>query len=176
MNNWKYFNEAEFVFEGSDFHSKVVYKGVSLGSVKMLGRIHDYFESYAIENNIEDNEQNFAEYCNNNQDLIREIFEIEINQRGLMSMRNPQRIDELMRLLTEIWKMYPDLRFNQLIDSLQYQYQGGAYLKKVYQKQANWDSYDLVEVSYPDLFYVEDGDFIKFLKEYLDNQKQGSVE
>ena len=91
-------------------------------------------------------------------------------------MRNPQRIDELMRLLTEIWKMYPDLRFNQLIDSLQYQYQGGAYLKKVYQKQANWDSYDLVEVSYPDLFYVEDGDFIKFLKEYLDNQKQGSVE
>ena len=79
MNNWKYFNEAEFVFEGSDFHSKVVYKGVSLGSVKMLGRIHDYFESYAIENNIEDNEQNFAEYCNNNQDLIREIFEIEIN-------------------------------------------------------------------------------------------------
>ena len=91
-------------------------------------------------------------------------------------MRNPKRIDEMMGLLTEIWKMYPDLRFNQLIDSLQYQYQNGAYLQKAYKKEANWDSYDLVEVSYPDLFYVEDGDFIKFLKEYLDNQKQGSVE
>lgn len=84
MTNWKYFNEAGFIFEGSLFHSKLVYKGVTLGTVDMMGRIHDYFEDYAIENGIEDKEENFAEYCQNNQDLIKELFEIEVNNKEMV--------------------------------------------------------------------------------------------
>ena len=82
-------------------------------------------------------------------------------------MRDPKRIDELMSLLTELWKKHPDTRFNQLLDSLQYMYQDGMYVQRAFKKEANWNSYELVEVSYPDLFYVEDEDFIKFLKQSL---------
>ena len=83
-------------------------------------------------------------------------------------MRDPKRIDELMSLLTELWKKHPDTRFNQLLDSLQYKYQDGRYVKRAIRKDEGWHSYEEVEVSYPDLFYVEDEDFIKYLKQCLD--------
>lgn len=37
-------------------------------------------------------------------------------------MRNPERIEELLELIKEIWCKNPDLRFNQLIYNLQYDY------------------------------------------------------
>ena len=86
-------------------------------------------------------------------------------------MRDPKRIDELMSLLTELWKKHPDTRFNQLIESLQYQYQEGRYVQSVFKKEKTMYLDKLVEaefeVSYPDLFYVEDDDFIKYLRQCL---------
>lgn len=79
-------------------------------------------------------------------------------------MRDPKRIDEMMSLLTEIWKSYPDMRFNQLINSLQYEYKNGKFIQKAFKDEVGWGT---KIVSYPDLFYVEDDDFIEFLKEYL---------
>ena len=87
-------------------------------------------------------------------------------------MRDPKRIDELMSLLTELWKKHPDTRFNQLLDSLQYQYQDGNYVKRAFKKEKIMYLDEEVEaeyeVSYPDLFYVEDENFIKYLKQCLD--------
>lgn len=33
-------------------------------------------------------------------------------------MRDPQRIDRIINKLRDYWKIYPDLRFNQLIDNI----------------------------------------------------------
>ena len=87
-------------------------------------------------------------------------------------MRDPKRIDELMSLLAELWKKHPDTRFNQLLDALQYQYQDGNYVQRAFKKEKTMYLDTVVEgefeVSYPDLFYVEDEDFIKYLKQCLD--------
>lgn len=79
-------------------------------------------------------------------------------------MRDVTRIRTIMTLITEIWVVYPDLRFNQLIHHLQTEYDNGAYIKKAYVVEVGWGG---VDVSYPDLFNVEDDKFEKFLIEYL---------
>ena len=33
-------------------------------------------------------------------------------------MRNPERIDRYMNLLTQVWKEFPDLRFGQLLANM----------------------------------------------------------
>lgn len=79
-------------------------------------------------------------------------------------MRDPKRIERIMELIEVIWVNNPDLRYNQLLNSLQHEYQNGAYIKKAYIDERGWGS---VEVSYPDLFYVEDDKFEEFLNEYV---------
>lgn len=59
-----------------------------------------------------------------------------------------------------IWKKQPDVRFNQLISNLQYEYEDGKYLEKVFREEVGWG---IVELTYPDLFNVEDDDFYDFL-------------
>ena len=83
-------------------------------------------------------------------------------------MRDPKRIDEIMSVITEIWKLYPDTRFNQLLDTI----------KNEYANKVNWrvkhrvwylDEYDNEQSKVlNDLFYVEDDEFLKFLKQYRD--------
>lgn len=76
-------------------------------------------------------------------------------------MRDPKRIKELLILIQLIWVKNPDIRFNQLIHNLQCEYRGGEYVRKAYVDEIGWGT---VDVSYPDLFNVEDDDFIDFLK------------
>ena len=42
-------------------------------------------------------------------------------------MRDPKRIDEVVRLVRDIWKRYPDMRFIQLLDSIKGSMVGGGY-------------------------------------------------
>ena len=58
-------------------------------------------------------------------------------------MRNPQRIDSFCEQLKVAWKKLPDWRFFQLVENFM--------------------------SAYGDPFYVEDGDAIKKLTEYVDN-------
>jgi len=52
-------------------------------------------------------------------------------------MRNPERIDEILKLISEIWHKNPDLRLCQLIGNC-------------------WDDHELRDSSYDDSYYVED--------------------
>lgn len=65
-------------------------------------------------------------------------------------MREPERIDRMLDLVRELWKRYPDLRFNQLMDSLTREF-----------RQENDDA---------DLFYLEDDLFEKFLQTKISNK------
>lgn len=65
-------------------------------------------------------------------------------------MREPERIDRMLDLVRELWKRYPDLRFNQLMDSLTREF-----------SQVNDDA---------DLFYLEDDLFEKFLQTKISNK------
>lgn len=77
-------------------------------------------------------------------------------------MRDPQRISELLALIQELWEKDADLRFNQLIYNLQYEY------------AKTHDNYGLVEQKVDkevtktafDFFYLEDDDFIEFLASF----------
>lgn len=57
-------------------------------------------------------------------------------------MRDPERIDEVLQVLSDAWHTVPDLRLGQLICNLQ-----------------------LAENN--DLFYVEDDKFIELLEKYF---------
>lgn len=60
-------------------------------------------------------------------------------------MRDPKRIEELLKLIKKIWKNYPDLRLCQLI--------GNVYGPE-------------------DLYHKEDDDLKKRLEEYYDISKE----
>lgn len=74
-------------------------------------------------------------------------------------MRNPKRIKDMMSLLTEIWEMHPDVRFNQLITHLQNEYGDQESLKRMTKDKF----IDLIDA---DMFYVEDDKFLEFLQNY----------
>lgn len=75
-------------------------------------------------------------------------------------MREKDRIERIIYLISEIWKKNQDVRFNQLIRSLQIEYENGKYVKTACVDVPGWGTED---VSYPDLFYVEDDKFEVFL-------------
>lgn len=54
-------------------------------------------------------------------------------------MRDPNRIDDILKRLEKVWKKYPDLRISQLIVN-------------VYSSDLN--------------YYIEDEDFIENIEEY----------
>lgn len=85
-------------------------------------------------------------------------------------MRDPNRIDEMMSVLTEIWKNYPDMRFNQLLDAIQNEY-GNRVDWKTKKKVYYLDDYtsEMMSTFKTDLFYLEDDKFLEFLKEYMSN-------
>ena len=79
-------------------------------------------------------------------------------------MREFERIDRMITLIKKIWENHQDLRFNQLIDYLQRKYKDGAYVKRGY---VDTSPYETMEISYPNLFNVEDDKFEEFLIDYL---------
>lgn len=58
-------------------------------------------------------------------------------------MRDPDRINDVLTVLKECWKKYPDWRLGQLFCNLQ-------------------------RATGTDLFYIEDNKMIKLLKEYFE--------
>jgi uncharacterized protein YihD (DUF1040 family) len=85
-------------------------------------------------------------------------------------MRNPQRIYEVMALITLIWEKCPDIRFNQLVNSLQMDFtlENPKYIREYWSKDESI-SYLTTYVQHrqPDLFSLEDEVFIEFLKTKL---------
>lgn len=72
-----------------------------------------------------------------------------------------------MDLLQEVWESNPDMRFFQLIDSIQYEYssRNNEFGKRVgFERDSK--KYK-VPISYIDLFYLEDTNFEEFLQEYI---------
>lgn len=65
-------------------------------------------------------------------------------------MRDPSRIGCIMNLLKEWWTTYPDLRFGQVMEALNFR---------------------MGEVTNTDPFYVEDDKLEEILKEMLKNAK-----
>lgn len=84
-------------------------------------------------------------------------------------MREFERIERIMALLKEFWSRYPELRFNQLIDSLQWEYVNTVNNKylETYHTINHLDGkikgFTFDEVKIPELFYLEDDQFEKFL-------------
>lgn len=79
-------------------------------------------------------------------------------------MREFERIDRIVTLIKKIWENHQDLRFNQLINHLQRKYKDGAYIEKGY---IDIGKHEVMEISYPNLFNVEDDKFEEFLMDYL---------
>lgn len=61
-------------------------------------------------------------------------------------MRDPKRIDEIMNVLTDIWKDNSDFRFGQLMSNV---------LGEISQKNSLYD-----------IFFPEDDKWLKWLQEY----------
>lgn len=85
--------------------------------------------------------------------------------------RDPERIGRVMSLLQEIWESNPDMRFFQLIDSIQHEYscrndgvgkRGGFELDSKGYKMS---------ISHIDLFYLEDNDFEEFLRAFISEKR-----
>jgi len=75
-------------------------------------------------------------------------------------MRDPNRIEELLDLINQIWMKDPDLRFNQLIYILQ---SGYSNHNNGVGKVTGRESDGFSPVGY-DLFNLEDDAFIEYLR------------
>ncbi|MGK4040859.1 hypothetical protein AB0Y20_01060 [Heyndrickxia oleronia] len=86
-------------------------------------------------------------------------------------MREPERIERIIKLITEIWNEQPDTRLMQLMSNLSWEYSkrnNDAYKEYSYSK---WEDdtttifmKDIVNV---DCFHLEDDKLEEFLKLYL---------
>lgn len=87
-------------------------------------------------------------------------------------MRNPTRISYTIDLIKQIWTLQSDLRFNQLISILQFEFceRNQKWFKEYYEKDY-WISGMIMEK--PDLFHLEDMEFCVFLEEYLLKLQEG---
>lgn len=74
---WKYFEEAEFIWNGYWNDPQLKYNGKIYNSHIIEDTLWERFNEEAKEEGIELNEENFTVYCKDNQDDIRELFEIE---------------------------------------------------------------------------------------------------
>ncbi len=80
-------------------------------------------------------------------------------------MREPERIERIIKKLQNLWNKYPDLRFLQLIYTLQVKYsQSHNNLGLVGDAINGPTAYDH--------FYLEDTDFERFLDEII---KKGKI-
>ena len=78
-------------------------------------------------------------------------------------MRPPERIDDILDLIGEIWKKSPDMRFMQLLYVLQRECSNSRDgFGEVKEKQA--DGFEVVGF---DLFHFEDKAFQQILENYL---------
>ncbi|MEC1157695.1 MULTISPECIES: hypothetical protein [Cytobacillus] len=90
-------------------------------------------------------------------------------------MRDKKRISRILNVLQEIWEYQPDVRFNQLVNNLQYLYseQNNGYGKR---PMTIKDGIQDVSTHYLDFFYLEDNQWEEFLKNYLKEVEQEGLE
>lgn len=75
-------------------------------------------------------------------------------------MKDPKRIQEILDLIYEIWQRSPELRFNQLIYNLQFDYsQKNGGIGQV--KKTSSDGFEQVGF---DFFNLDDSAFIEYLR------------
>lgn len=81
--------------------------------------------------------------------------------------RDPERIGRVMNLLQEIWESNPDMRFFQIIDSIQHEYsfRNNGFGKRV-GVELDSKKYE-THLTYIDLFYLEDKELEAFLQDYI---------
>lgn len=94
-------------------------------------------------------------------------------------MRNSERIDRVLNLIKEIWIQQPDTRFLQLIDNLTYEFSkqnNNRLHETVYQKEEHNHVIVFGEKTIVNGFHVEDGEFEKFLNDYLNKLKSDDGE
>ncbi|AIF45123.1 hypothetical protein [Virgibacillus sp. SK37] len=85
--------------------------------------------------------------------------------------RDPNRINRILYLLQVIWKLNPDMRFFQLVDSLQYKYSSennNFGLRKGFELDSKADR----PMSYIDLYYLEDERLEEFLRDFIDKNEK----
>lgn len=85
-------------------------------------------------------------------------------------MRDPKRIEEALHCIQLLWQQEPDMRFNQLMYALQMEYSelNNTAKQEAYVKHDERTNFLMFEKRFfYDLFYVEDDDFIAFLKQKL---------
>lgn len=125
----------------------------------------------------------------NENDLLRYVIEndpddvlierddlIKVSRTSLLylidevnKVRNERRIDRVLSLIGLIWKYNSDLRFNELITKLNYEYAvKNGLLQSQYIKTENKFGITFEEKEAFDLFYIEDEEFEKFLNLTLD--------
>ena len=82
-------------------------------------------------------------------------------------MREPERIQEILDLINEIWQRSPDLRFNQLIYNIQYGYsQENGCAGQV--KEVSADGFTRTGF---DFFNLEDSNFTEYLRSVILNEE-----
>jgi hypothetical protein len=74
---WKYFPEAKFIWNGTWNDAQLEYKGQLYNENLIVDTLWERFTEYSEEEGIAPNEENFTVYCDNYQDEIRALFEIE---------------------------------------------------------------------------------------------------
>ena len=86
-------------------------------------------------------------------------------------MREKERIDRIMALLYRIWRKQPDLRFLQLISTIQWKYSvdnGQCITTWSYSKhESEHGTHFTKDISNTDGFNVEDDKLEEFLMEYI---------
>jgi uncharacterized protein YihD (DUF1040 family) len=101
------------------------------------------------------------------------IAEVKLN------MRNPERIDRILNLIREIWNQQPDTRFLQLVDNLTWEFSkrnNNKLHETVYNKHELSDGVAFTRKVVVNGFHVEDSEFEKFLKDYLNElESDGGV-
>jgi hypothetical protein len=84
-------------------------------------------------------------------------------------MRDLNRIKHFLKIMEQIWLKHPDTRFNQLLLNLQYEYakENGEHMLRDTYTYRDKEKFLEYTGKYPDLYFVEDEDFLNFLKERL---------
>lgn len=81
MPQWKYFNEAEFIYNGEWSDSTLVYKGVEFNSTIVIDSIWERFNEDIAEYGLQadvNSEEDFTKYCMDNYHAIQELMELAI--------------------------------------------------------------------------------------------------
>ncbi|QIW88605.1 hypothetical protein P59_236 [Bacillus phage P59] len=78
MKPWKYFPEANFIWNGEWSDPELEYQGEIINMHIIEDTMWDRFNDHCEEEGLEATEENFTLYCKDNQEEIRELFEIAI--------------------------------------------------------------------------------------------------